>query len=162
MDLKYNFAAAEIARLAMQVEERGRRFYDDLAARSGGADAALLFQQLASQEDRHRQVFAEIAGDIDRETTTEQYDIDLYEHMRKSFIDILENKAFGQMKPADGTFDLPAALELAIHVEDLSVRIYERMQDSFVEKFHAPIGRIIQEEREHRRSLLLYKKDMQT
>ncbi|MCE5258766.1 MAG: ferritin family protein [Chloroflexi bacterium] len=57
-------SGADIIDLAIQTEEKGEAFYREAAKKTGAKDACELFTYLADQEQRHKQVFAQLGNAI--------------------------------------------------------------------------------------------------
>ena len=72
-------SAATVLQWAMEIESNGEAFYRAVAAESKDADAKLLFEDLAYQEQRHHRTFqrmlekAPASGQAEAEADTKDY-----------------------------------------------------------------------------------------
>ena len=58
------YSVSEIVEMAVETEKGGKVFYEAVAAQSKNQSLKIMFRYLAGQEDRHIQVFEDIAKTI--------------------------------------------------------------------------------------------------
>jgi len=140
--------AADIARMAMDIEDAGQQFYNKLAATSADARAKSLFAYLANQEGQHKLIFGTILQQTAQDQKQQEYVIDILGQM-KTIIDDLRAFVFNAEKASGTGIDLPAAVTLAIHGESESIRIYSEMGRVLTETFTPVLEKVIAEEQKH-------------
>ncbi|MCF7890590.1 hypothetical protein K9M78_05155 [Candidatus Bipolaricaulota bacterium] len=87
------FSAEETLKLAIKIEENGRKFHERMAAESDDEELVELFDKLAEQEKKHKKTFEEMLG----ETLEEEEDLSalLYGKLEDSYLDVLaDSKVF--------------------------------------------------------------------
>jgi rubrerythrin len=153
--------AGDIARLAMDIEDAGQQFYNKLASSSTEENAKNLFTYLANQEEQHKLIFGAIMQQTSQEQKQGEYVIDIVGQMR-TMIDDLRTFVFNNQVFATGTgIDLPAAVTIAIHAEEESVRIYSEMKRVLTETFAPVLEKIISEEQKHLKILQDFQQTLQ-
>ena len=132
MDQTFPFAARDIAEMAADLELRGSEFYQKIAELKELEPAVReMFWNLSRQELGHRNSFLQIAAGAKSQDEEHEYAIDLRRHLKKSFLDILEKAAFDLSELGQGHIDMKAALAIAIHTEQASIELYEKMLAGF-------------------------------
>ncbi len=145
---------SDAARLAMDIEDAGEQFYRKLADISRDEKAKSLFSYLADQEAQHKIIFGVMMQEAKDEKQSE-YVIDVMSEM-KTGIDDLKTYVFTGGTP-DNNLDIFAALQIAIHAEEESIKIYNEMKRVFIARFSDVLTKIITEEQKHRTILLDFK-----
>ena len=140
--------AADIARMAMDIEDAGQQFYTKLAATTPDAHAKSLFTYLAGQEGQHKLIFGTILQQTAQDQKQQEYVIDILGQM-KTMVDDLRAFIFNAQNASGSGIDLPAAVTLAIHGESESIRIYGEMKRVLTETFTPILEKIITEEQKH-------------
>ena len=144
---EYNFSPRQIAEMAMGVEEAGEEFYTKLASVLDDQKLKDIFLILSKAELQHRDMFKNIAGSFSGEEDSE-YSIDLPTLMKR-YIDKLKEVAFNIKSFSSKPDNVQEALNIAIYTEEEAIRIYTEMYNSFVDKFHDILTKIINEEKKH-------------
>ena len=65
--MSIQMSGADVIDLAVQTETRGELFYREAAARTGGGATRELFEYLAGEELRHKQVFSDLGEQVTSE-----------------------------------------------------------------------------------------------
>ncbi|MBS3793031.1 MAG: ferritin family protein [Candidatus Bipolaricaulota bacterium] len=87
------FSAEETLKLAIKIEDNGRKFHEQMATDTEDEELVELFGKLAEQEKKHKKTFEEMLG----ETLEEGEDISslLYGKLEDSYLDVLaDSKVF--------------------------------------------------------------------
>lgn len=148
MTVKYS--AAEVLRIAQQMEENGRRFYLESARAAGRGPLALFFNTLAEDEARHLDTYREMARRACADTCScgggEEAD---------SFLGALAQSVL--FAPGTGgkkrIFDLETALLHAIQGEKDAVLFYLELMRFVGEEERGAVEKIVEEEKRHLRLL---------
>lgn len=87
------FSAEETLKLAIKIEDNGKKFHEQMANETEDEEVAELFEKLAEQEKKHKKTFEEMLG----ETLEEGEDLNslLYGRLEDSYLDVLaDSKVF--------------------------------------------------------------------
>ncbi|MGC9968000.1 MAG: ferritin family protein [Syntrophobacteraceae bacterium] len=66
----YSFNAGEVFKIAIQIEENGRKFYEESQKNIESAEVRALFADLALQEIEHKKKFEALRAQLPPESTT--------------------------------------------------------------------------------------------
>ena len=144
---EYNFSPRQIAEMAMGVEEAGEKFYTKLADVLDDKKLKDIFISLSKAELQHRDIFKSIADSFSGEEDSE-YSIDLPALMQ-SYVEKLKDVVFNLQSFSSKPDNMQEALNIAVYTEEEAIRIYTEMYNSFVDKFHNILTKIISEEKKH-------------
>ncbi len=67
--MSYSFNAGEVFKVAIQIEENGRKFYEESQKNIGSAEVRALFADLALQEIEHKKKFEALRAQLPPEST---------------------------------------------------------------------------------------------
>ncbi len=154
----YEFNAAEVFQLAIEIEENGRIFYEKARERIGDPAVEKEFADLARQEMNHRQRFMELKAQLpdkagegkvwDPENETDQY----LKMMAGMNVFRTGESLEGLLAGVNTTAD---ALKLGIQFEKDSIIFFLTMQKETAEgSGRDQISLLVQEEQEHLKRLL--------
>ncbi|HYA42643.1 MAG TPA: ferritin family protein [Syntrophobacteraceae bacterium] len=155
----YGFNAAEVFRVAIQVEENGRRFYEESRKNIESAEIKELLYDLSQQEIAHKTKFETLLAELPCESKIAtvwdpQNEIDQYigmmaaDHVFVSSQEV-EDRVSRLRDAAD-------ALKLAIEFEKDSIIFFLSFEDAMSrESDRQLIKSLIKEEQEHLRRLTL-------
>jgi rubrerythrin len=139
----------EIIEIAVRLEERGETFYRAAAEKATAAEVVALFQDLAVQEQYHRQVFQKMGRDIVRlALSDEQWDeFEAYSRalLQQSFFDKPDG-ALSQAAEAEGE---RAALRAALGFEEETLGFFRQLRNVVRGAEQQVVDRIIHEEEQH-------------
>ncbi len=150
------FAAAEALEMAMQIERNGEVFYNAVAAKPTDPSVKKLFQELAAQEQRHYEVFQNMAGTVGGAARSSAPDAerDEYEAYLQAALDnALFAGADKALALAEQAHDRQAALRVAIGFEKDTLLFFYDLRDMVGEAERKAVNGIIQEEKLHLRRL---------
>jgi rubrerythrin len=157
--MSYYVGTHEVARLAVDIEDAGNRFYTHLVQVCRDGKAKKLFSYLAEQETQHKIKFQTIADETDKTEIQSEYVIDILGLM-KSAIDDLQKYVFNEKAAVNTDLLLSGALAIGIHGEEESIRIYSVLKNSLTNRFAPVLEKIITEEQEHLQFLFDYREVM--
>lgn len=146
--------ASDIIDLAMQLELNGGAFYRAVAAKTKDYRVRALFEDLAIQEDRHYQVFSQLAENVREQPlmTDErwrQYAEYLNATVQSAFFEG-EDKA---LAAADSVTDEDEALHMAMAFEKDTLLFFFDLRDNVAEGDRSFIEKVVDEEKAHIRRL---------
>ena len=150
------FSAAEAFEIAMQIEKNGEAFYHAVAARMTETSVKKLFQELATQEQRHYEVFQKMAGTVSGAASPAAPDAerDEYQVYLQATLDNAlfagSDKALALAKQAR---DRQAALRTAIGFEKDTLLFFYDLREMVSVAEQKVITGIIGEEKTHLRRL---------
>jgi rubrerythrin len=151
------YSGAEIFRLAMELEEAGRVFYETLAEASSDQDLADLCRNLAAQETKHYATLKEMGAELVERSASQPLTWDEL-HFAHMLIEerVLSDPEAAQDAASSG--DVLEVLEAAIRFEKDSVLLYGELVDELDEEDAPAVQEIIDEEKHHVRALVETKK----
>jgi len=145
------FSAEETLKLAISIEENGRKFHEGMAEESDDEELVELFGKLAKEEEKHKKTFEDMLG----ETLEENEDLNslLYGGLEDSYLEALaDSKVFtsanDNIKAAKQASNRGELLGIAISLEkDKILYYYEILDKATSEKDRKIIQDIIEEEK---------------
>jgi len=155
----YGFNAGEVFKVAIQIEENGRKFYEDSQKNIESAEVRALFADLALQEIGHKRKFETLLAQIPPESTTPavwdpENEIDQYVKMMADIHVFVSSTSVKDL--VDGIKDGADALKLAIEFEKDSVLFFLSIREAASGKNDRElINSLVKEEQEHLRRLTL-------
>ena len=148
MDLKY--AGSEVLQMAVEIEKKGKAFYDGLAETVKDDKARDMFRFLSDEEIKHQIFFQQMLESIETVEPASPYDnADVKQYFRA----LIERRIFpsesegGMLK--EYLDDLVVATRIAISMEKDSILFYYEIKPVVQEKDHSVLDKIINEEKKH-------------
>ena len=126
----YGFNAGEVFKIAIDIEENGRLFYEKAAAKTDNAQIRGVFEELGREEVKHKERFSALAAELPDATTGDtvwdpQGEIDQYLKMMAD-MHVFRTAADVEAQMA-GINDAAGALKLAIEFEKDSIVFFVEM-----------------------------------
>ena len=156
----FAFNAAEVFKIAVGIEENGRKFYEKCQELTSDPELRELFSDLASQEVEHKKKFEALRAALPREASSPvvwdpDNELDQYIKMMAD-----QHVFVAPEGGLDATLaqikDVKEALKLAMDFEKDSVIFFLTLQDATAgEKGRELISILIKEEQEHLRRLAM-------
>jgi rubrerythrin len=155
----FNFNAAEVFRVAIKIEENGKKFYDHAAKVIDDPVVKKLFEELAVQEVDHKKRFEELKAQLPAQPQTS--DVWFPENEMEAYLKMMADQhvftsdetlqaALAELK------NVRDALKMAIEFEKDSVIFFLSMQEATDnKKDQEMIGLLVKEEQAHLRRLAL-------
>ncbi len=149
--MSYDFNAADIMEMAVQMEKNGAKFYRTFADKMNDQEAKKLLLELAAMEDEHEKTFSAIKRTLsnqEKESTVFDPDGEAGQYLR-ALTDI--RVFYKKEMPVDSLRDV---LKSAIDAEKDSIVFYLGLKEMVPEKLgRNRIDQVIKEEMDHVRSL---------
>ena len=155
---KIPFSAEETLKIAIQIEENGKEFYEGMVSEIDETDIADVFKQLAAQEINHKKTFQKMLSQAETERGEDINSL-LYGKLEDTYLKALANsKIFNpaneniqSAKEVDSRDEL---ITIAISIEkDTILYYYEILEQAKSEEDRNMIGNVIEEEKTHIKKL---------
>jgi len=154
----YSFNAGEVFKIAIQIEENGKHFYEESQKIVSNPGIQKLFAELAEQEIEHKKKFESLRAQLPLESTASAVwdpdnELDRYiktmadDHIFVSSVSLKDQLA--QVK------DAKSALKMAIEFEKDSVIFFLSLEDLTEKKDQELIKSLVKEEQGHLKRLTL-------
>ncbi len=157
--MSYKFNAAEVFKVAIEIEENGKRFYEKAQQVIDDPAVKTLFADLASQEIEHKKKFEALKAQLPAGSTASTvWDP---ENEAEKYIKLMADghvfvTSAGVDSQLTGIKDVRGALKLAIEFEKDSVIFFLGLEDlTEGKKDQELINSLVKEEQEHLRRLSL-------
>jgi rubrerythrin len=153
----FNFNAAEVFKIAVEIEENGKRFYEQSLSCIDDPEVKQLFEELASEEVQHKKKFQSMLAELPKEAAAPTvFDPD---NQQAQYIRMMADQhVFARSESVDTKVcelkDMRDALRLAIDFEKDSVIFFLSMQEATdSKKGKELVNLLVKEEQEHLRRL---------
>jgi rubrerythrin len=144
------FDAAEIVQMALRIEENGLAFYQAAAPRATDPATRAIFERLASDEQRHAQLFQTMLTIPELDTPSEESYPGEYEEYLTAFADShVFNSAETSARQAQAISSASEALRFAMAAEQDSIALYLHLKELVPAHQKPTVEKIITEERMH-------------
>jgi len=143
-----SYQGSDIFQFAIRMEENGEKFYNYAASIAKDAKAREIFTRLASEEVKHRKLFADMFTRIDTIMPKESYPGEYMAYLQGA----IDGKAVfttGATQELTGISNVLAALDFAIQRELDSVLYYSEMKKYVTASAQDLLEQVIEEERKH-------------
>jgi len=157
--MSYGFNAAEVFRIAVEIEENGRRFYEEGQKIVENPAIQALFHELAVQEVEHKKRFQTLMDQLPADASSSTVwdpdnDMDRYIKMMADLHIFVSSESLDAQ--LNRVKDVVSALKLAIDFEKDSVLFFLSMEDAAESrKGRDLIRQLVREEQEHLKRLSL-------
>lgn len=156
--MSYSFNAGEVFKVAIQIEENGKRFYEESQDRIENASVRALFADLALQEVEHKAKFESLRAQLPPEATASTVwdpdnELDQYiKMMADAHVFVSGTELEEKLAAVKNAKD---ALNLAIEFEKDSVLFFLSLEDVAGKKDQELIRSLVKEEQAHLKRLSL-------
>lgn len=153
----FNFNAAEVFRVAIKIEENGKKFYENALRVIDDPAVKKLFEELAEQEVEHKKHFENLKAKLPAQPQTS--DVWFPENEMEAYLKMMADQhVFTSDASLENALtqlrDVKDALRMAIEFEKDSVIFFLSMQDAADnKKDQEMIGLLVKEEQAHLRRL---------
>jgi rubrerythrin len=146
--------AAEALKWALEIEKNGEAFYDAVAAKSADPEVKALFEDLASQERGHYQVFQKMLKEVkpDPDLSTVEYD-EYQTYLQVALAEALFAGPDKGLTLAKQAQDRETALRAAMGFEKDTLLFFYDLREMVGQAERGAISDIILEEKTHLRRL---------
>ena len=156
------YAGSEVLQMAVEIEKKGKAFYDGVVRNVKDPQAKAIFQYLSDEEVQHEELFRTMLADVESETDKSPYDdteVVLY------FRSLIDKKIFPSEEEGESfskEMGNPAvAIRIALSLEKDAVLFFNEMLQITQETDRKAVEQVIEEEREHIRRILQLKSELQ-
>ncbi|MHC1727459.1 MAG: ferritin family protein [Syntrophobacteraceae bacterium] len=157
--MSYSFNAGEVFKIAIQIEENGKEFYEESQKIINNPEITKLFAELALQEVEHKHRFESLQAQLPPESKTSTVwdpdnELDQYIKMMADGHVFVSNASLaGELAKIKNATD---ALKLAIEFEKDSVLFFLTLEDAAAgKKDQELIKSLVKEEQDHLKRLTL-------
>jgi rubrerythrin len=142
-----SYQGSDIIQFAIRMEENGEKFYNYAASIAKDPKVFGIFTKIASEEIKHRKLFADMFSKIDTIMPKESYLGEYMAYLQSS----IDGKVFSTTatKEMAEIKDVIAALDFAIGRELDSVLYYSEMKKYVTASAQDLLEQVIEEERKH-------------
>jgi len=145
------FTAGEILGMAVQIEENGQRFYRQASENAPRLELRELWQWLAEEEARHKNIFLNIKSSL-----SEAHDYHLSAQMGEDILQgLVKDRGFSlEEVQFSSIHDEQELIQIGLGLEEDSIQFYEILL-SFIDDPETleHVNKILSEERQHVRLL---------
>jgi len=143
------FKAAEILKTAIRIEENGIVFYRQMVNKFKEKNLQDIFNFLADEDDRHREIFEEMLSRTEQYEMVDSYPGE-YEAYLHAFADehVFSKEKTGELM-AKKVKDVKEAIQFGIEVELDSINYYQEIKRFIPNYQKDTMEKIIEEERGH-------------
>jgi len=142
------FEAKEIFKFAIRIEENGEKFYRFASKLTEDEEIKEMFNYLANEEVKHKDIFTDLLSDITKDVSFENYSDEYLDYLRCYVDNVIftEEQLKTQEKEVD---DVPSAIKFAMQRELDSILYYHEVEKFVADNKKPLIEKIIEEERKH-------------
>jgi len=148
------FSAEETLKIAIQIEENGKEFYEGMVPEVNESPIKDLFKDLATQEVNHKNTFKEMLGEAEMERGEDISSL-LYGELEDSYLEALAdskifNPANENIRAAKQVDSRDELIAIAISLEkDTILYYYELLELAKSSDDQELIKQVIEEEKTH-------------
>ena len=154
------FAGNELLNMAIQLEKKGKAFYDSVANTVKDNETREIFRYLADEEVRHEELFTEMLRKTELAGSTPYDDSEMLSYFR-ALVDreIFPDEAYSEQLK-NSTDDPSTAIRIALSLEKDAVLYFHELASRTEAEDRKIIEAIIAEERKHIQRILQLKQKM--
>lgn len=144
------FSGLEMLKIAMIMEDEGRKFYNEGAKNTSG-DVKKFLMAAADQELGHKRIFSKMYDDLSSKKS-EDYEYMFEPEVTAYLKSLIENQVYDKKEiNQEAAFkDLKSAVEQSAKTEELTVEVYKKMYEGITNpEAKAIMEKIIEEEQAH-------------
>ncbi|MDP2924454.1 MAG: ferritin family protein [Candidatus Omnitrophota bacterium] len=151
------FSPQEILRIAIKVEENGRKLYEDLEKKAKDKEVKELWGFLKTQEESHRKIFQEILNKVG-DYIVDEFNPGEYEAYVKAIAkEYIFTPEIITKKMKEGFSSDIEAIDFGIQIEKDSIITYSALRTYILTEKHPILDKVINEEKDHLVKLSLLK-----
>lgn len=155
--MKNTFNPREIIKIAINIEENGKKLYQALEGKAKDKKLKLICKYLKEQEEVHRQIFQEMLDNIG-EYIVHEFSPGEYEaYLRAIATEYIFTQEIIEGKVKKGFGSDMEAVEFGIFVEKESILTYSALREYILPGKQAVLDKVIDEERKHLIDLIALK-----
>lgn len=147
--MEKHFSGCEIVEMAIRIEKNGKEFYLTLADRADNAASSKVFKYLASEEDKHAEIFRGIFKSVCEYTPKEVYPEEYFAYMNMLAGEYIFTQENTGKRAAQNIKNYSDGIDLGIAFEKDSILFYEGARQIIPAKDKPLIEKLISEEKDH-------------
>jgi rubrerythrin len=151
------FSPQEILRIAIKVEENGKKLYDDLVKKAKENKTEELWKFLAGQEDLHRKIFQDMLDKVGDYIVDEFSPGEYANYIRAIACEYIFTPQIIADKTKGGFKSDIEAIDFGISIEKDSILTYSALKAYILSEKQPILEKVIEEERNHLVKLTLLK-----
>jgi rubrerythrin len=156
--MSYSFNAGEVFKIAIQIEENGKKFYDESQKVINNPTIQKLFVELGEQEIEHKKRFESLMAQLppaSKASTVWDPDNELDQYIKMMADDHVFVSSVSLKEQLAQVKDAKSALKVAIEFEKDSVLFFLTLEDVTEKKDQELIKILVKEEQGHLKRLTL-------
>jgi len=142
------FAPDEVLKLAIEIENNGKEFYESMAIKMKEEDLKKLLGFLAQEEEKHRKVFKEMLENLGETEIVETYPGEYQAYMKALSDECVFTQKILKEKIERGFENTEQLLDFALRIEKDSIILYTEMKQHVLRN-QSPLDKVVEEERKH-------------
>ncbi len=142
------FAPDEVLKLAIEIENNGKEFYEGMAIKVKEEDLKKLLDFLAQEEEKHRKIFEEILENLGETGIVETYPGEYQAYMKALSDECVFTQKILKEKIERGFENTEQLLDFALRIEKDSIILYTEMKQHVLRN-QSPLDKVVEEERKH-------------
>lgn len=142
------FAAKEIIGFAIKIEENGERFYRFASSLTENPELKELFDYLANEEIKHKEIFVSLLSKITKDLNFDNYSPEYLKYLETYIDNVLFTKEDLEKQKKE-IKDSLSAIDFAMQKELDSILYYQEIKKFLSSKQNELIEEIIAEEQRH-------------
>jgi len=147
------FSASEVVEIGVKIEENGRDFYRQAAAKSKNEPAVKTFELLAGEEEGHIKKFESILSAVKKYEPREAYPNEYFSYIKSLSGEYVFTKDKKGAEMAGTVNSEIEAVDLGIGFEKDSILFYEEMKKFVLEEEKNIVDKLLEQEKQHLRKL---------
>ncbi|MDD3296943.1 MAG: ferritin family protein [Candidatus Omnitrophica bacterium] len=152
------FNPQEILKIAVAVEENGRKLYENLEKKAKGQELKQMWKHLKDQEAEHIKVFEQMLENL-KDYLVVEFNPGEYEGYLKAIsFEFVFTRQLIEEKITEGFSSEVQALNFGIHIEKKSILVYSALRDYLLQAKQPVLDKVIEEEKKHLIELTEFKK----
>lgn len=152
-----NYSPQEILKIAVKVEESGRKFYEGLENKTKNQEVKELCAYLKRAEERHAKTFQEMLDNLGDYIIHELAGGEYESYLRAIASEYVFTQELMEKKAKEGFNSETQALDFGIKVEKDSILVYSALKEYVLTAKQAVLDKVIEEEKKHLIQLSLLK-----
>ncbi len=143
------FSLQEILRIAIKVEENGKKLYEKLDKTTNNKDTRAIWTYLKDQEEVHRKIFQDMLSNVGDYVVYEFNPGEYGAYIKAIAGSYIFTETLVEKKLEEGFNSDSDAIDFGIHIEKESILTYSAMREYVVTAKQPILNKVIDEEKNH-------------
>jgi rubrerythrin len=144
-----NFSPQEILRIAIKVEENGKKLFGILEEKAKDEKVKSVWRYLKEQEDAHIKVFQDMLDNVGDYIVYEFSPGEYEAYVKAVAASYIFTTRLAERKIKDGFSSDAEAIDFGIHIEKESILTYTALREYVQTSKQVVLDKVIKEERNH-------------